>query len=351
MKSIFLLSNIIAFVLFQSCKDQKNGNNAGAIIANGQMPNITKDNSGDLHLVYGIGDSIMYSFSSDEGNTFSTPILISVLPELVASHMRGPQIAATDNAIVVTAANNDGNIFSYSKNKMGKWAQTSMVNDIDTIAKEGLMALAAEGQNSFAVWLDLRNKHNEIFGAKSTDGGVTWSKNTMIYTSPDTTVCECCKPSVVMKGNSIYVMFRNWLNGNRDIYLIQSPDGGNSFNQAQKMGNRSWALNACPMDGGGLAITDNGIAQTVWRRENKIFSYEPGRQEKEMGEGKSCTMETVNGKNVFAWTEKGEVIVLNKKGEKINLGKGQLPLLKSINNQDFICIWENEKQIHKAVFN
>jgi hypothetical protein len=34
------------------------------------------------------------------------------------------------------------------------------------------MALAAEGNHLFAVWLDLRgNKRNKIYGAESTDGG------------------------------------------------------------------------------------------------------------------------------------------------------------------------------------
>ncbi|MBK5269711.1 MAG: exo-alpha-sialidase, partial [Bacteroidia bacterium] len=278
-----------------------------------------------------------------------TPVLISVLPELVASHMRGPQIAVSDNAIIVTAANSAGDIFCYSKNIQGNWKPTSRVNDIDTVAKEGLMALGADGNNSFAVWLDLRDKHNKIFGARSADGGVTWSKNIMIYTSPDTTVCECCKPSVIMKGNNVYVMFRNWLNGNRDLYLIQSSDEGNSFSEAQKLGKGSWALNGCPMDGGGLALADNQIVQTVWRRENKIFSCEPGKRETELGEGKSCTIESVAGKNVFAWTENGEVVVLTAKGERINLGKGQLPLLKSADKEHIICIWENEKQIHRAI--
>lgn len=349
MRSIYLLAGITVFILFQNCKDQREESNAGATIANGEMPNITKDNSGNFHLVYGSGDSIMYSFSLDKGNSFSAPSLIAILPGLTASHMRGPQIAATDNAVIVTAGNNVGDIFSYSKKSSGKWMSASRVNDVDTVAKEGLMALAADGQNSFAIWLDLRDKHNEVFGAKSADGGHTWSKNRLIYASPDTTVCECCKPSVVMKGNNVYVMFRNWLHGNRDLYLIQSADVGNSFGEAQKLGNGSWALNGCPMDGGGLTIAKNNDIQTVWRREKNIFSCEPGAPEKELGEGRNCTMESVNGKNVYAWTEKGEVIVLKPQGIKINLGKGQLPLLKSVNNEHIICIWENEKQIHKAV--
>ena len=102
----------------------------------------------------------------------------------------------------------------------------------------------------------------------------------MIYTSPDSTVCECCKPSVVMKNNNVYVMFRNLLNGNRDLYLIQSADGGNSFGEAQKLGTGSWQLDGCPMDGGGIAVNDNGEVQTVWRRKNKIFAAAPGNSEK-----------------------------------------------------------------------
>ena len=348
MRSSIILVSIVAGFFLQSCKEKNQAINPATYIANGQMPNITKDNSGGLHLVYGNGDSILYSFSADDGVSFSQPALISVLPQLAASHMRGPQIAATENVILVTAANNAGDIFSYSKAKSGKWLQTSRVNDVDTVAKEGLMALAADGNNSFAVWLDLRDKHNKIFGARSTDAGNTWSKNIMIYSSPDTTVCECCKPSVVMEGNDVYVMFRNQLNGNRDMYLIQSTDAGNSFGETQKIGNGSWAVNGCPMDGGGLSMTNTGI-QTIWRRENKIFNCEPGKQEKELGEGKSCTIESVNGKNVYAWIVKGEVVVLTPTGESINLGKGQLPILKSVNKEHIICIWENEKRIHKAV--
>ena len=71
-----------------------NNTTTNSIIANGQMPNIIKDKTGMLHLVYGTGDSIMYLYSSDGGRSFSNPALISVLPKLAASHTRGPQIVA-----------------------------------------------------------------------------------------------------------------------------------------------------------------------------------------------------------------------------------------------------------------
>jgi hypothetical protein len=210
------------------------------------------------------------------------------------------------------------------------------------------MALAADRNNAFAVWLDLRDKHNKIFGSSSTDGGKTWSRNKLVYASPDTTVCECCKPSVVVKGNNVYVMFRNWLKGNRDLYLIQSADNGNTFAKAEKLGNGSWALNGCPMDGGSFTIDKKGNLQTVWNRKGTIYACEPGKNETALGTGRSCTLETVNGKNIYAWVENGEVVVLKPGGKEV-VGKGQLPIIKSIGNDHALCVWENEKQIHKAI--
>jgi hypothetical protein len=345
MKLLFL---ILISLIFVSCQSEQT-DVASITIATGQMPNIVKDNSDNIHLVYGNKDSILYSYSSDRGRTFSTPTLISVVPKLAASHTRGPQIAATINGLTVTACNDMGDIFSFAKDESGKWLQGARVNDMDTVAKENLMALAGDGQNAVAVWLDLRDKHNKIFGSKSMDGGKTWSKNIMVYASPDTTVCECCKPSVAVKGNNVFIMFRNWLNGNRDLYLIQSSDGGNTFGQAQKLGNGSWALNGCPMDGGSVVISKSGNPETVWNRKGIIYTCEPGHEERQLGKGKNCTIESVNGKNIYAWVENGEVIVLKPQGKKKNLGKGQMPVIKAVNNEHILCIWEEDKQVHKAI--
>jgi hypothetical protein len=345
MKRIKLLP-VFAFLLLITWAGKKESD---VVIAIGQMPNIVKDRYNNIHLVYGSGDSIIYA-SSKDGKSFTRPSLIARLPNMFASAMRGPQVAATVNGIAVTACTKQGNIFSYKKDASGKWTGAQRVNDRDEAAKEGLMALSGDGQNVYAVWLGVKSpKGQDVYGTKSTDGGRTWSKNTVVYSSPDGSVCECCKPSVVIKGENIFVMFRNWLNGNRDLYLIESSDGGRSFKQAQKLGIGSWKLNGCPMDGGGLALYKNNIPQTVWRREGKIFTSTLGTPEIELGEGRSCTIETVNDKNVYAWTENGDVVVMKPQGMKKNLGKGTLPLLKALNNEHVLCIWQNEKQIHASV--
>ncbi|MES2648142.1 MAG: sialidase family protein [Bacteroidota bacterium] len=347
MKKIIILAPLL--YLYASCTQKKQQLKTDFIIANGQMPSMAKDKNNSIHLVFGSGDSIMY-VSLHNGTTFTKPSLIAVLPKLFSFAMRGPQIAATENGLVVTVCTEAGDIFSYYK-EGNIWTKGNKVNDTDTTSKEGLTALSADEKNTFAVWLDVRgNRKNKIYGAKSIDGGKIWSKNILVYTSPDTSVCECCKPSVLVKGNKVYVMFRNWLHGNRDLYIIQSDDGGNTFGQAQKLGNGNWQLDGCPMDGGGIAINDNGEIQTVWRRKAKVYAASPGMSEIELGEGKGCIIETVNNKNIYAWTNSGQVIIRMPTGEKKILGKGSQPVVKAIQNENIICVWESARQIHASIF-
>ncbi|GEO10236.1 hypothetical protein SAE01_27320 [Segetibacter aerophilus] len=319
------------------------------VVAEGKMPNLVKDKNNTIHIVYGTGDSIMY-LSSEDGRSFSGASLIAVLPNLFASAMRGPQIAASSDGVTVTACSSNGNIFSYHKTASGKWSKATKVNDVDESAKEALMGLSADGESVFAVWLGVKNpKGQSVYGAKSNDGGKTWSRNIVVYASPDSTVCECCKPSVVVKDNLVYVMFRNWLHGSRDLYVVSSSNGGKSFEHSQKLGDGTWKLKGCPMDGGGLAISKDGTVETVWRREGKIFASAVGMPEKEIGEGRGCTIETVNGKKVYAWGLNGDVILMNSAGVKKNLGKGSLPLVKALNNEHVLCVWENDRQIRASV--
>jgi hypothetical protein len=330
--------------------DQRVNDIPASVIAKGYMPNLVTDKLGNVYLVYGLEDSIYYAESMDHGASFSTPVLVATVPELFASAMRGPQIAIARSAVVIIAADKAGNIYSYRKVNSGNWEKATRVNDVEAVAKEGLMALSGDGSTLFAVWLDLRgNKHNKIEGAKSNDGGKTWSMNKLIYASPDSTVCECCKPSVVVKDNHIYVMFRNWIRGNRDLYLTQSSDGGDHFNNAQKLGNGYWPLNGCPMDGGGLALDAGNNPQTVWRRQNKIFSCTPGKPEVEIGEGRSCSIASVNGMNLYAWCENDDIVCILPRAKKKILGKGILPLIKTISNNKAICVWEDAGRVCKAV--
>src|SRR5690606_30487486 len=76
------------------------------------------------------------------------------------------------------------------------------------------------------------------------------------------------------------------LAGHRDMYFAVSRDGGGRFSDARKLGQGSWKLDACPMDGGCLAVSAKGEMTTVWRREQQVFCTESDdRSETLLGPG------------------------------------------------------------------
>ncbi|MEO7120847.1 MAG: hypothetical protein ABIY62_07120, partial [Ginsengibacter sp.] len=52
-------------------------------------------------------------------------------------------------------------------------------------------------------------------------------------------------------------------------------------------------------------------------------------------------------KNVYAWSKDGNINLLLSDGLLKIIGKGSLPVLKTINDNEVLCLWENNKKIFK----
>jgi hypothetical protein len=321
------------------------------VLGTGKQPNICVSPAGEIKITYGAGNAIYYITSKDKGQTFSKPVTVAELPKLSLGMGRGPQIAATEDFTLITATNEAGNIFAVHL-PAGKttWQKPVKINDADTVAKEGFVSVTTgPNKRAYAVWLDLRHDNqNKIYGARSDNGGRTWQPNRLIYKSPDKTVCECCKPTVTADvQGKVYVQFRNWLQGSRDLHLISSDNLGRTFGPAQKLGTGTWQLKGCPMDGGDLAVAANGSVTTVWRREQNIYLAKPGQSEKLLGPGKTPTLVETPAGPAVAWQQQGEIVFLGPKaGSVISLGTGtfpQLALLPKTNTA--VCVFERAGQV------
>ncbi|HUA59660.1 MAG TPA: sialidase family protein [Verrucomicrobiae bacterium] len=323
-------------------------------------PQMAADGS-NVVLTFGAGNAIYFSSSHDGGRTFSAPSKVADAGILPLTRHRGPRIAFAGQAIVITAvAGNkveegshahglpsDGDLMVWRSPDGGKtWSRGSAINDVAASATEGLHALASDGKaRLFAVWLDKRGgKGTKLYSSRSTDGGVTWSKNVALYQSPDGSICECCHPSALIDGSGeLLVMWRNSIGGSRDLYLSRSRDGV-SFSSPRKLGEGTWKINACPMDGGGLAAS-SGEVLTAWRREGNVFLAEPGRSEKQIGAGKDVALALSGKKAYVAWVDGTKVEVwIDGKVEQL-ADAGAFPSLLSLPGGGVAAAWEENGTI------
>lgn len=312
-------------------------------IAEGEQPQVTQDQSGIIRLVYGKGDQILYASSSDKGKTFSQPVVVGVVKEMHLGMTRGPQLASSRDFSVVTSIDKAGNIHSFMlTHKTETWEKTGNVNDIEGSAPEGLMSIAADERNNFyAVWLDLRaNRKNNICFSSLNEKG-SWSKNQFAYRSPESHVCECCKPSIAVNRNHVSIMFRNWLHGARDLYLVSSRNKGRTFSDAQKLGLGTWPLKGCPMDGGGVSIDSESNIHTAWQREGNVFYAKPGKPEQKVGEGRGVGLSG----QLIHWQKGPDLFLRGIHGDEEKVGEGTALRILQLHDQSILAIWENNGKI------
>ncbi|GAA4400697.1 hypothetical protein GCM10023187_14140 [Nibrella viscosa] len=316
------------------------------LAAKGYHPVVCTNPQQAVEVVYGLGNQIYYTYSSDQGRTYTPAEVVDTLTDLFLVAQRRPQIASSQQTTLILALNKAGNIFAYVRDKQtGQWTKRISVSDQPDVAKEGFVSVAAGPGNMFyAVWNDLRgNAKNKVVGAWSVDGGKTWSANQVLYQSPDGPICPCCSPSVAIEGKHVYITFRNALAGSRDIHLLTSSDGGQHFGQPQKLGIGTWKLEGCPMDGGGVAVASPGQIITAWRRENRIYVAEPGKPEREVAQGgKNVALASNASGNYIVWQADGKVWAITPGHPvPVSLGSGAFPRVAALPHSA-VCVWETE---------
>lgn len=280
-----------------------------------KQPQAAVTAEGAVHLVYGAGDAIFHSRSTDGAETFSPPREAFRVSNLSLGMRRGPRIAVAGKVLAVTAIGGlqgkgrDGDVQAWRSTDGGEtWRGPVQVNDAAGSAREGLHGMASGPDGTvWCVWLDLRDKRSEVYASKSSDGGETWKSNVRVYRSPEGNVCECCHPSVLVSDGAVHVMFRNSLAGNRDMYVSTSRDEGATFSPATKIGQGTWKLNGCPMDGGMLAEGPKGSFVTVWRRNGEVFfTSSPTGQEQMLARGEQPWVAATASGPVIVWTDRRE---------------------------------------------
>lgn len=316
----------------------------------GVQPQLAASGAG-VYLAFGEGDRMSVARSEDGGRTFGPPVRLPAAGTLSLGMHRGPRVAATSSTVLVSAVAGakgggaDGDVLLFrSRDRGATWSAPLVVNDIPAAAREGLHAMAATPSGLVVIaWLDLAVKGTRVVAAVSHDHGATWAPDTVVYTSPAGAVCECCHPSVALDRNGdIAIMFRNNVDGNRDMYVVRSM-GPSGFSPATRVDETSWRLNACPMDGGGLVL-DGGAVSAAWRRDDGVFLRTDFGPERRIGAGRDPALARSGRHHDVAWTGAGGLMLARDAEAPLTIGPGRFPSLVAFPDRTLMA-WEDQGRV------
>ncbi len=222
-------------------------------------PALTGNGSGTLYAVWedgrngGVFDrDIYFSRSTDGGMTWTSPdVRVNDDSTSDTANQVSPDIAYDESrdriyAVWQDARNGDYDIyFAYSDDNGDNWSANELLS-IDpptSLGADQMNPSIAVGPNVtdvwpvavYVVWQDRRNGNDDIYISRSDDGGLTWTDNIFVTDDPQMTSQDQVAPSVgvgydLLGYDDVFVAWEDWRDpANPEIYVARSRDRGGTF--------------------------------------------------------------------------------------------------------------------------
>jgi len=207
--------------------------------ANGFSTNSDLSSSGTyLHAVWqdtrdGNGE-IFYKRSTNEGVTWETDMQLTNMPTSKAL----PTISASGSGVhIVWYENRSGDYEIYYKRSTDSgntWEPDVRLTNSSGVSSDPIVK--AEGSAVNVIWRDTRDGSHELFYKRSTDGGNTWSQDTMLT---DHTAGLAASISISVSGLNVHLAWSDTRdNDDYEIYYKRSTNGGVSWGEDTRLTNQ-----------------------------------------------------------------------------------------------------------------
>ena len=222
--------------------------------------------------------NIMYSKSSDFGESFSSPTQINFTNNnIVAYSQSGPKIAAHENRVYVTYTDNRNGVTSVYLNvshDYGEtWEEEIVIADTPHVNMYQDIEVDAFGDFHIVYFNYGADYHLEDVRYRFSPSDSIYFNDSYPVGIVDETQepCDCCQPDLEIDSNGdVYLAYRNNILNNRDTFLAIKRNNQNSFSEYYQASNFNDYVTFCPSSGPTIDIKDNSIAvaYTVYHTQN-----------------------------------------------------------------------------------
>jgi len=166
--------------------------------------------------------------STDSGLTWGQDTRLTTYP---GDYERNPSVAISDSiACVVWFDFRDGSSpeIYYTQSSDGglSWSQDTRLTYAP--GNSSLPCVAVSNTNVHVAWFDYRDSNDEIYYNLSTDGGLSWGRDTRLSYDPNYSL----HASISVSGSKVHVAWDDWRAGNWEIYYKRNPTGNSGVEES-----------------------------------------------------------------------------------------------------------------------
>jgi hypothetical protein len=268
-RSIFLSIILMSTVVISSAQSSitwTTGINVNTSASGNNHPRVVVDRAGNPLVLWNNAGRAMFSRWS--GAAFTTPVIVNPTSMNVAgADWMGPDIASHGDTVYVVykrtpEASDTNHIYCVRSFNGGATFSAAVRVDYvnDSLTRFPTVTTDALG-NPIIGYM----KFNAAFAdarwvvVRSSDFGNTFSVDVKAsgWSSPTSTVCDCCPGAITCSGNTVALPYRDNKNNIRDTWAGISTDKGATFPGGMNLDQKNWSISACPASGpDGVVIGD-----------------------------------------------------------------------------------------------
>ncbi|NOR79241.1 MAG: exo-alpha-sialidase [Methyloprofundus sp.] len=381
-----ILTIYLLLLLFSPISHAAHNNLPVKIIKNTLAATLAQD--GTLWRLLPTKDFVYLDYSKDLGKNYSIPVRVNQQAQKISAWSENPPailVTKPGRILVLYYADEQQkstSYFSYSDDQGKTFSSPALISDQATTDMHYMdkMLLDRSGNIHF-FWHDSRNKAENsklsgsisLYHAQTKMIGIGEFKNELITHS----VCSCCRTAISLsaQGDPVLLIRMAFPDGTRDHVLL-SKKSATEWGNVKRISDDHWVIDACPEHGPALAIDKLGRSHLTWfslgdKRQGIFYAQTDNAGEtvsKPMPLGNSEFLAShpdvlaIEQRVVLAWTEyNGSETNLysqqsDNRGESWQPAKKMLssmgsvgyPKLLSHNGRVFIS-WVTKKEGHQFI--